>query len=108
MHLEIPNGRLGVHLVTCDWNYGFHGSQLHPLHLFGKEASAMLGHLEVDLFMGWRKCAARKRGERGCKVVQGQKKGEGGARVDEKDGAHFNPPLLCKEWNKNAKKRKRR
>ena len=80
MHLEIPNGRLGVHLVTCDWNYGFNGRQLHPLHLFGKEASAMLGHLEVDLFMGWRKSAARKREGRGCKKMQGQKKGGRGCK----------------------------
>ena len=87
-----------MHLVTCDWNYGFEGRQLHPLHLFGKEASAMLGHLEVDLFMGWRKCAARKR------VVQGQKKGGRGARADEK--VHFSPLSFVKSGIRMQRKEK--
>ena len=53
----------------------------------------MLGHLEVNLFMGW-KCAAMKRREGGARRCKGRKGGGGGARADEK--VHFSPLSFVK------------
>ena len=58
------------------------------------------------IFMGWRKCAARKRREGGARWCKGRKRGEGGARADEKGGVHFSPLSFVKSGIRMQRKEK--